>query len=163
MLDQRARLALARHAIEPLQFAEGDSPLRIDWGWTTYVVNDTWGHNTGDQIIRFVAGVLQAAASNGQLVARHGGEEFAIVAENTPLEDAAELAEHARASIESKILRRRTTNESLGKVTASFGVAQYQPEEARWQFFERADSALYESKTAGRNRVSRAGALRAAS
>jgi diguanylate cyclase len=117
-------------------------------------VNDNWGHHTGDQIIRFIAAALTSAANEGQLVARYGGEEFAIVAPYTSLEDSLQVAERARASIESKVLRRKSTNENLGKVTASFGVALFEPDEPRWRLVERADTALYESKNAGRNRVS---------
>jgi diguanylate cyclase len=116
-------------------------------------INDAWGHNVGDQVIRFIASALQQAARQGCLVARYGGEEFAIVARDMVLAEASEIAERARVSIESRVLRRRTTNEHLGHVTASFGVAQFEPDEPRWKLVERADSALYASKGSGRNKV----------
>jgi diguanylate cyclase len=117
-------------------------------------INDAWGHNVGDQVIRFIASALGSSSRQGWLVARYGGEEFAIVAPDAPISEAIAMAERARTSIESKVLRRRTTNEHLGHVTASFGVALYQPEEPRWKFVERADAALYASKDGGRNKVS---------
>lgn len=116
-------------------------------------VNDTWGHQTGDQIIRFVATVLQRAAREGDLIARYGGEEFAIL---LPLANAAEaqsIAETARRAIEQKKLVRRSTNEDLGAVTMSFGVAQRAQGETADDLIDRADRKLYESKNKGRNRV----------
>ena len=126
-------------------------------------VNDTWGHSTGDQIIRFVARALEDAAGDDHLVARYGGEEFAIIAPGLASPDAARLADTVRLAIESKVLRRRSTNESLGGVTASFGVAQLLADEDPWKLIERADAALYDSKRSGRNRVSSASPLKAAS
>jgi diguanylate cyclase len=116
-------------------------------------INDAWGHNVGDQVIRFIASALGSSIREGWMVARYGGEEFAIVAPDATIAEAMKAAERARMSIESKVLRRRTTNEHLGHVTASFGVAQFEPEEPRWKFVERADAALYASKDAGRNKV----------
>jgi diguanylate cyclase len=116
-------------------------------------VNDSWGHHTGDQVIRFIVSALKTSADEGHLVARYGGEEFAIVAPNCTIEEASKIAERARHAIESKVLKRRTTNEYLGHVTASFGVALFEGKEPRWRLVERADAALYASKEAGRNRV----------
>jgi diguanylate cyclase len=116
-------------------------------------INDSWGHHTGDQVIRFIVSALKTAADESHLVARYGGEEFAIIAPNCTIEAASKIAERARHAIESKVLRRRTTNECLGHVTASFGVALLEGKEPRWRLVERADAALYSSKECGRNRV----------
>jgi diguanylate cyclase len=116
-------------------------------------VNDTWGHQTGDQIIRFVATVLQRAAREGDLIARYGGEEFAILLALANAAEAQSIAETARRAIEQKKLVRRSTNEDLGAVTMSFGVAQRAQGETADDLIDRADRKLYESKNKGRNRV----------
>lgn len=116
-------------------------------------INDTWGHQTGDHIIRFVAKTLMSSAGPDNLVARYGGEEFAIVMPGSALDAAHQLAETVRTSIESKKLKRKSTNESLGVITVSFGVAELVGDEPHWQLVERADQALYESKNGGRNKV----------
>lgn len=115
--------------------------------------NDNWGHQTGDQIIKFVAGAIQKLAYRDHLVARYGGEEFAVIMPRTNLQAGAALAEQMRATIENKRLVRRTTNEDLGIVTASFGVVEYLSGENIHDFIERADACLYAAKRAGRNRV----------
>lgn len=115
--------------------------------------NDTWGHQTGDQIIRFVAGCLSRTAEDGCLVARYGGEEFGVVMPNTSPDDAAEYAERVRKTVESKKLLRKSTNEDLGNITISLGVTEYASGESLDVLVERADTNLYASKTDGRNRV----------
>ena len=115
--------------------------------------NDTWGHQTGDQIIRFVAGCMSRSAAEHHTVARYGGEEFAIVMPKTSLGEAAVLAEKVRVTVEGKRLLRKSTSEDLGNITISLGVAEYSPGEAIEDLIERADSNLYKSKKAGRNRV----------
>lgn len=115
--------------------------------------NDTWGHQTGDQIIRFVAGCMTRHADEHQTVARYGGEEFGIVLPKTKLADAAAIAEKIRKTVESKKLMRKSTNEDLGNITISMGVAQYRAGESVESLIERADSNLYKSKQNGRNRI----------
>jgi diguanylate cyclase len=117
-------------------------------------VNDTFGHQTGDQVIKFVASVMERARPNGALVARLGGEEFAIIAPKTDREAAIEVAESIRLAVESKRLVRRSSNEDLGKITVSLGVCQRRAGEKPADLIERADIALYDSKHNGRNRVS---------
>jgi diguanylate cyclase len=115
--------------------------------------NDTWGHQTGDQVIRFVASTLQRFALGDQLVARYGGEEFAVIMPRTTLEAAEEQANAIRRAVEAKRLIRRSTNEELGAVTISMGIAQFVPGESIQSLIERADACLYASKRNGRNRV----------
>ena len=115
--------------------------------------NDTWGHLTGDQIIRFVSSTLQRFAPPGGLAARYGGEEFALVLPRMPLSAARELAERIRVTIESKTLVRKSTGEDLGRITVSSGVALARLDETPTSVIERADSLLYVSKRSGRNRV----------
>jgi diguanylate cyclase len=125
--------------------------------------NDTWGHQTGDQVIRFVASALTKFALPDHLVARYGGEEFAIIMPRTPLRDAGRIAEQIRGAIEAKRLVRRSTNETIGAVTISFGGAVYAPGETPSQLLGRADECLYMSKRNGRNRVTLETALPPAS
>lgn len=115
--------------------------------------NDTWGHQTGDQIIRFVSACLSRFAKDTHVVARYGGEEFAIVMPKTTLGDAAEIADKIRATVESKRLLRKSTNEDLGHITVSMGVSQHAAGESVESLIERADTNLYKSKQTGRNRV----------
>jgi diguanylate cyclase len=115
--------------------------------------NDTWGHQTGDQVIRFVATTLSRFALPDHLVARYGGEEFALIMPHTSLTQAARLADQIRGAVEAKRLVRRSTNETIGAVTVSFGVSLYAAGESISQFVSRADECLYQSKRTGRNRV----------
>jgi diguanylate cyclase len=115
--------------------------------------NDTWGHQTGDQIIRFVAGCLTRHAGENDLVARYGGEEFGIVLAEADSTRAEKIAENVRRTVESKKLLRKSTNEDLGNITVSLGVAEYAGKESVEELIERADTALYRSKQNGRNRV----------
>jgi diguanylate cyclase len=116
-------------------------------------INDTFGHQTGDQVIRFVASVMDRAKPDGGMVARIGGEEFAMLAPNTSRKAALVIAEQIRAAVEGKRLVRRSTNIDLGKITVSLGVAQRQMYEKPTAQVARADAALYASKRTGRNKV----------
>ncbi|MGE3142416.1 MAG: GGDEF domain-containing protein [Hyphomonadaceae bacterium] len=115
--------------------------------------NDTWGHHTGDQVIRFVASALQSLALPDHLVTRYGGEEFAVIMPRASLDQAQRIAESLRATIQAKRLRRRSTNEDLGQVTVSAGIARLQPGDTPQGLMERADACLYASKRDGRNKV----------
>jgi len=115
--------------------------------------NDTWGHQTGDQVIRFVASALTKFALPDHLVARYGGEEFAMIMPRTSLKDAGRIADQIRTAIEAKRLVRRSTNETIGAVTVSFGAAIYAPGDTVGTLITRADECLYMSKRSGRNRV----------
>jgi diguanylate cyclase len=117
------------------------------------VFNDTWGHQTGDQVIRYVASVLARAATGQRTAARYGGEEFALILPGEAAEAAQAVIEAARVEISSRILKRRSTNEDLGAITISSGIAQQQPGDEPADLIERADAALYCSKRDGRNRT----------
>lgn len=115
--------------------------------------NDTWGHQTGDQIIRFVAACLSRFSKEAHVVARYGGEEFGIVMPKTGLAEASEIADRIRATVESKRLLRKSTNEDLGHITVSMGVSEHHSGESIEELIERTDTNLYKSKQTGRNRV----------
>ena len=110
-------------------------------------VNDTWGHAVGDQVLIKVADILRTSTRATDQVIRWGGEEFVILALGTDLEGALHLAEVLRVKIAS------TPFETVGQMTASFGVAELTDSEGENRLFERADQALYQAKHEGRNRV----------
>lgn len=117
-------------------------------------LNDTLGHAAGDAALRHVARVLEAAVRDGDLVARIGGEEFAVWLPETPLAQGLEVAERIRESVD------RTNWQWAGdrhRLTTSCGVASY-PEPIRdlLNLPAAADAALYRAKQGGRNRVERA-------
>lgn len=124
--------------------------------------NDTWGHQTGDQVIRYVASVIGRASGNPRFSARYGGEEFAIIFPGESARTALAVLEAVREEVSSRILKRRSTNEDLGAITISAGIAQRKPGEPPASLIERADSALYASKRGGRNRTSCADPIAAA-
>ena len=115
--------------------------------------NDTWGHQTGDQVIRYVASVIGRAGEHPRMAARYGGEEFALLCPGESVTQVMAELEQMREEIASRMLKRRSTNEDLGAVTISIGVAQRQPGETGMSLGGRADAALYESKRGGRNRT----------
>jgi diguanylate cyclase len=118
--------------------------------------NDTWGHQTGDQVIRYVASVIGRAGATPRTAARYGGEEFALIFPNERARSVLQVLEEIREEVSSRVLKRRSTNEDLGAVTVSAGLAERKPGEAISSLIERADAALYSSKRAGRNRTSAA-------
>jgi diguanylate cyclase len=115
--------------------------------------NDTWGHQTGDQVIRYVASVLSRLAVSPRVAARYGGEEFALIFPAESASDVTTALEDTRREIASRSLKRRSTNEDLGAVTLSIGLAEWRAGEAPSSLLERADEALYASKRGGRNRL----------
>ncbi len=115
--------------------------------------NDTYGHLTGDQVLRLVALALKNNLKGQDVAARYGGEEFAVLLPRTGLPAAEIVANHIRTSVMSKELLRRSTNESLGRVTISLGVATWRAGDTVLTLLERADTCLYAAKKAGRNCV----------
>jgi diguanylate cyclase (GGDEF)-like protein len=120
-------------------------------------VNDTYGHQCGDQVLAEVARVLRERTREIDAPARYGGEELAVVLPQTDLEGAYNLAERVRTGIEELELPIPNGNGSL-RVTASFGVASL-PSLARdsRELLAKADAALYRAKREGKNRTFRAG------
>lgn len=121
--------------------------------------NDTWGHQTGDQVLRYVATVMSRICTGNRFAARFGGEEFAILFPGEAAGTVMAALENIRHEVASRSLRRRSTNDDLGAVTISAGFAEHWAGETAAAFLERADAALYASKRAGRNCVSSAPAL----
>jgi diguanylate cyclase len=115
--------------------------------------NDTFGHQTGDQVLKLVANCLAENVKGRDTAARYGGEEFAIILPDTGLSAAAGVANKIRYNVESKKLVKKSTGDILGTITISMGVAQYVPGESAEVFIQRADACLYAAKRTGRNRV----------
>ncbi|MFN4355626.1 GGDEF domain-containing protein [Parvibaculum sp.] len=115
--------------------------------------NDTFGHRTGDQVLRLVASCLKNGAAEGHVAARYGGEEFALIMPATDLATAETIANKIRETVKARELVKRSTGESLGRVTMSMGISLFRPDDAAPSLIERADQCLYQAKHAGRNRV----------
>jgi len=110
-------------------------------------VNDTYGHDVGDKVLKSIVNVVNKNIRNTDIFARWGGEEFLILSPETNSENARALAEKLRASIE------KTKFVKAGKLTCSFGVSSYIDKESGDSLIKRVDDALYEAKNEGRNRV----------
>jgi len=121
--------------------------------------NDTFGHQVGDQVLRLVARTLTDGVKGRDIAARYGGEEFAIILPETPSVAGMKVAETLRKTIENKEVINKTSQQHLGQITLSVGVAEYMQGESVADFIGRADAALYEAKRQGRNRVIPAKAL----
>lgn len=114
-------------------------------------VNDTWGHDAGDIVLKEIASLLEKAVRPSDIPARHGGEEFAILLPDTTSEVAAERAESIRTQLEDRDI---TYAAERIRITGSFGVAQYgpcNPDSA--SIMKAVDAAMYAAKAGGRNRV----------
>jgi diguanylate cyclase len=145
--DEFARLCEeAKKKRQPLAFAV----LDID-NFKTF--NDSWGHQTGDQVLRYVASVIGRLAPSPRFAARYGGEEFAVIFPGERSHDVAKSLERIRKEVSSRALKRRSTGEDLGAITLSAGLADLRVGEEPAVLIERADEALYASKRSGRNRV----------
>lgn len=110
-------------------------------------INDQYGHKQGDQVLIDFAKVLKSRIRATDYIYRFGGEEFVVIAKNSSLEDAGNLADSLRKYVQK--------HEDLAKfnVTVSIGVSEVLPTDDANSWFRRADLALYESKSSGRNTV----------
>jgi diguanylate cyclase len=117
-------------------------------------VNDHYGHVFGDHVLRATAKTLKSKIKGQDSVARWGGEEFAVLLPGTTVSGARAVAEHIRQSIEKSRIRRIGTNEEVGGITISIGIAAYTRGISFANLLDQADKALYVSKRTGRNRTS---------
>ncbi len=114
-------------------------------------VNDTYGHGVGDAVLQQVADMARGQSRRGDIVGRIGGEEFVWLVAGMPGQTVRQLAERLRAAVEQGLKGSR-----LPKVTVSVGLAHFRPGDTCECLLARADTALYEAKGSGRNRVQRA-------
>ena len=116
--------------------------------------NDTYGHQTGDFILREFCAAMKAKLRKYDILARYGGEEFAVILPGTSLQDAISAAEKLRTTIDSEVFK---DGPEEYQVTASFGVASCRPgfesDFSKSDLISMADEHLYEAKRQGRNRV----------
>jgi diguanylate cyclase len=116
-------------------------------------INDTFGHVFGDRVLRTIGQLLKATVKGQDTVARYGGEEFAVLLPETPRAGALTVGERVRESVAESRIRRLNSDETIGSVTISLGLARYRAGDSPATFIERADAALYLSKANGRNRL----------
>ncbi|MHB8292567.1 MAG: diguanylate cyclase, partial [bacterium] len=110
-------------------------------------INDTFGHEIGDYILKEITGIIKQNLRNTDFFARYGGEEFMLILPETPLETAKDLAERLRLKIESNDFNIETA------VTCSFGITEAKKGDTNQSIAYRADNAMYDAKNAGRNKV----------
>jgi len=139
-----------------LRYSRPLSVIMLDIDFFKHV-NDTYGHAAGDLVLQAVASITKSHVRVSDIVARYGGEEFIILLPETIAADAADVAENLRWRIEDSSV---DGGKYLIRITASFGVSDYleksdaEPDDKIVSgFVSKADLALYESKKAGRNRV----------
>ena len=119
-------------------------------------VNDTYGHQAGDEVLKHLGKLIMSAVRETDIVARYGGEEIFVISPDASLETAVMLAERLRRHTEAHelVLTSETSAPRVIRVTVSIGVASFDPSLADGAGLMRnADEALYEAKGAGRNRV----------
>lgn len=118
-------------------------------------VNDTYGHASGDAVLRGVASIIKSALRESDIPSRYGGEEFAVLLPYTHIEEAQIVGERLRKAVETSPIPINDENSDVKtiKVTISMGLAEFNSQETGEELFERADKALYEAKESGRNRV----------
>lgn len=110
-------------------------------------VNDTFGHNAGDDVLVQIADIVRTMVRSSDMFARWGGEEFVILQIDTPFEGTIALAERLRKEIEQGVFN------NVGQITISIGVAQYDTIESIEAFVKKADDAMYDAKATGKNKV----------
>ena len=116
-------------------------------------VNDTHGHATGDRVIRMIANLLDAMTAQGCHVARHGGEEFAIILAGQNASAAHQRIDSTRVQLGNMTLVNRDTAQPMARISFSAGIAQFHPGDSASTLLARADHALYQAKHLGRDRV----------
>ena len=116
-------------------------------------VNDTHGHEVGDEVLRIVGEVLLAHVRRDSLVARVGGDEFGVLLPRASPHYAAAIATRLCELLASRPLVVRGHRDAIERITLSIGVAGWRADEGSAEWYARADAALYEAKRRGRNRV----------
>ncbi len=110
-------------------------------------VNDAHGHDVGDGVLRGITQIMQANIRAVDLLARWGGEEFVVLSPQSSVDGVSAMADKLRAAIADQVFN------EVRNVTASFGIAMYEPGDDAASLLKKADEALYKAKQNGRNRV----------
>ena len=114
-------------------------------------INDEYGHDAGDLVLKRVATLLKLGVREQDIVGRFGGEEFILILKKAMLEQAVEVAERCRKSIEDTVIDLDDGRKL--HISASFGIALAKPDANKEQITRLADEVLYKAKHQGRNRV----------
>lgn len=115
-------------------------------------VNDTYGHQVGDQVLQAIAARIESAVREKDVIGRYGGEEFIVVLANKTLEQASQIAERIRAQVGDTPIKTRNI---VIQMTISLGVAEARDSDSVEKLISRADAALYRAKKNGRNTIMR--------
>jgi diguanylate cyclase len=115
-------------------------------------VNDLFGHQAGDEILKTFARIIADNVRPGDTVARYGGEEFAMILPTTRVEKASQLTEQIRSQLESMQLPAKA-GKQIPRITASFGIAEFDAGDDANALVQRSDLKLYRAKCEGKNRV----------
>jgi diguanylate cyclase (GGDEF)-like protein len=113
-------------------------------------INDNYGHQSGDLVIREIGNKLQSGLRKYDYAGRYGGEEFFVVLSNSSADQAVMIAERFRGNIEQSVF---AWGGNEFRVTVSIGVAPYKPREPQENWVDRADQAMYQAKQTGRNKT----------
>lgn len=117
-------------------------------------VNDTYGHMVGDEVLRNLAKAIKNIARESDIICRYGGEEIAIIAPNTSLENAIILANRLRETIKKSTMALSCATQEEIKITISLGVSSIDSEvTCKDTLIKKADESLYEAKQSGRDKV----------
>ncbi len=111
------------------------------------LVNDTYGHDVGDEVLTELCSVVKDYIGEDEIFARYGGEEFIIISKGSDLEKTCEIAEIIRTGVESHIFK------TVESITISSGVSTFRPKDNNDTWVKNADAALYKAKSDGRNKV----------
>lgn len=144
-------MELRRQARDAMEAGEPLSLLMIDIDHFKKF-NDTYGHQTGDEVLKLLASTMAKAVKGEDISARYGGEEFAVILPRTDLAGALKVANGIRERISTKKLVNRSNNQDLGKITVSIGAGVFEFGEPLTNFIKRTDQALYKAKAMGRDR-----------
>ncbi|MEK4715922.1 GGDEF domain-containing protein [Sporosarcina sp. FSL K6-5500] len=113
------------------------------------VVNDTYGHHKGDEVLQYVSSKMKEVVRENDVCIRFGGEKFIILLPKSNLEQASHVAERLRQNIASSICQ-------TDYITISAGVTEFQSDESIDELYSRVDVSLYQAKTNGRNQIVKA-------
>ncbi len=143
---------LRRAALDGMENGDPLSLLMIDIDFFKKF-NDSFGHQTGDQVLKLLSATLLSSVKGQDTAARYGGEEFSVILPGTGIEGGIKVAETIRNGIARKQVVNRKTGDILGQITVSIGVGEFEFGEPLSQLISRADKALYVAKRTGRNKV----------
>jgi len=153
-LDNRRGLE-KRLELERIRARQNNVPFSVIMVDIDYFkkVNDVHGHLVGDSLLRGFAAVLKSQVRRNDMAARYGGEEFIILLPETNVEGAYAVGEKIRMALAAKEWKIKDSGKRIGHIKASMGIAQYVMTETGNQVVERADTALYQAKEQGRDRI----------